>query len=356
MVTLALAVGGLSLSPLADPGLASANTTTTTTSGPTTSTTSTTTTSTTTTTMATTTTSTTTTVPTTRTQTNLVWPSMGSAAFAIPQLQVGAASPSQRPLPIASLTKMMTMWIVLHEYPISNSNLGACETVNAHDMVLYRQDVAQQQSLVQIAKNQHICERTLLRGIIVHSAGDYAQLLAQLTHLSTPQFVALMNRDAAKLGMLHTHYVDETGIGNGDVSTAQDQTILTVALMTNEPVVRSIAVLTRVWLPVQGVVGTFTPDLGVDGVVGVKSGYTYAAGGCDAMAVNLKLGAATITTYIVVLGQQSSSALALSGQVALALYHSLRPSIARVVTPTGVHVEWVGSTSDLVGTTSSSPS
>ncbi|MDE3107073.1 MAG: hypothetical protein KGJ42_02830 [Acidobacteriota bacterium] len=296
--------------------------------------------------------STTTTLPVTRRVTSPVWPTMGSAALAIPQLSVAASSPRQPVVPIASLTKLMTVWIVLHQFPLTNSGLGACETVSARDVALYRHDVAQQQSVVAIALGQRICERTLLRGVIVHSAGDYAQLLAQLTDLPTNTFVALMNREALAMGMIHTHYVDETGISSGDVSTASDQLIITVAVMTNEPLIRSIATLTKVWLPVQGVVGTFTPDLGYDGVAGVKSGYTEAAGGCDAMAVNLRLNTTVVTTYIVVLGQQSNNALALAGSVALALYRSIRPSIARVVTPSGVQVEWIGSLADV---TSPSP-
>ncbi len=291
--------------------------------------------------------STTTTLPVTRRVTTPVWPAKGSAALAIPQLNVGVSSPHQPIVPIASLTKLMTVWIVLHQFPLVNNGLGACETVSAHDVALYRHDVAQQQSVVAVALGQRICERTLLRGVIVHSAGDYAQLLVQLTGLSTPQFVTLMNREALAMGMSHTHYVDVTGISAGDVSTASDQLIITIAVMTNEPLIRSIATLTKVWLPVQGVVGTFTPDLGYDGVAGVKSGYTQAAGGCDAMAVNLRLNSTIITTYIVVLGQQSNNALALAGSVALALYRSVRPSIARVMTPNGLQVEWVGSLADV---------
>lgn len=248
---------------------------------------------------------------------------------------------------------MMTVWLVLKKFPLSNSQLGPCETVTASDIAFYDRDVAQQQSLVKIVKGQYICERTLLRGIFVHSAGDYAQLLVQFTGLSFPSFVTLMNREARALRMTHTHYVDVTGISSGDVSTAHDQSVLAVDLMTTQSIVRSVAALTKVWLPVQGVVGTYTPDLGHSGVVGVKSGYTGEAGGCDVMAVNLLLNKTVVTTYIVVLGQHSNNALALSGEVALALYRSLRPSIARVVTPAGVRIQWIGSLSDLATTGSS---
>ncbi|HEY5112100.1 MAG TPA: hypothetical protein VII67_07210 [Acidimicrobiales bacterium] len=277
---------------------------------------------------------------------------MGSAAFAIPQLKVAASSPRQLEQPIASLTKLMTTWIVLQAFPLKNSERGFCETVTAADVAIYKQDVAEQQSVAKIILGQNICERMLLRGIFVHSAGDYAQLLANFTGLHSSKFVKLMNRDAVALGMHHTRYVDETGIGIGDVSTAQDQTILAVDLMTHEPIVRSIASLTKVWLPQVGVVGTYTPDLGQGGVVGVKSGWTIPAGGCDVMALNIDLNGTVVSTYLVVLGEHSNNSLALSGQVALALYRSLRPSIARVVTPSGVKVEWVGSLSDLATTPS----
>lgn len=273
---------------------------------------------------------------------------MGSAAVMIPQLNVAFASPRQPRLPIASLTKLMVVWVVLHRFPLGITGRGVCETVTVGDVTMYRHDVAQGQSVAKIVRGQNICERTLLRGIIVHSAGDYAQLLAQLTGLTLTSFVGVMNDNAAALSMDHTHYVDETGISSGDVSTAFDQAVITAALMKSEPAVRAAATLPWIRLPVQGVVGTFTPDLGYDGVVGVKSGYTGAAGGCDAMAVNLRLGSNVITTYVVVLGQKSGNALALAGQVALALYHSIRPSIARVRTASGVRVEWIGTPADIV--------
>lgn len=248
----------------------------------------------------------------------------------------------------------MTTWIVLRAFPLNNSERGSCETVTAADVAIYKQDVAEEQSVAKIVLGEYLCERMLLRGIFVHSAGDYAQLLAMFTGLRPSKFVALMNRDAVALGMHHTHYVDETGIGIGDVSTARDQTTLAVDLMTSEPIVRSIASLTKVWLPQVGVVDTYTPDLGQGGVVGVKSGWTIPAGGCDVMALNIDLNRTVVTTYLVVLGEHSNNSLALSGQVALSLFRSIRPSIARVVTPSGVQVQWVGSPSDL-GTTPSPP-
>ncbi len=272
----------------------------------------------------------------------LPWPAQGSAAIAIPALSVEAESPSQPEQSIASLTKMMTTWVVLHQMPLAYSQRGPCLVVNATDVAAYHFDVATDQSSVAIKLGERLCEGTLLRGMLVHSAGDYAQLLVSLTGWSDSHFVDQMNRGAAAMGMTKTRYADFTGISPYDRSTAHDQTVIAVALMTNEPIVRSIVALTRVRLPIAGVVISYTPLIGQDGVVGVKSGYTNLAGGCDVMTINYTVGATVITTYVVDLGQHSGNALGLAGDVNLDLSRSLRSQFARVQASTGVSVDWLG--------------
>ena len=321
--------------------------------GTTTSTSSTTTTSTSTTTTYPGETTTTTVPPTTTTlpHPNLAWPARGSAAILVPQLGVSAASLNQPRQPIASLTKLMTAWVVLHRLPLSDSGAGPCEVVNGSDMALYNYDNATDQSGVKIVLGETLCERTLLRGMLVHSAGDYAQLLAALTGMQQATFVAAMNQTARSLGLTQTHYVDVTGISTGDMSTAQNQVIMAADLMTKEPVVQSIVILTHVALPLAGIVTSFTPYTGEGNVIGVKSGYTNEAGGCDAMAMVDQIGATTYTTYAVVLGQHSYDSLGLAGSDALALSQSIRASMSRVKTPAGLEVEWIGPPSDVTTTT-----
>lgn len=297
-------------------------------------------------------TSTTVTVPSTSStlpnQASLPWPAYGSAAVAIPQLSVAAASPDQPRVPIASLTKMMTAWVVLQRRPLSFTQQGPCLVVNAHDVALWKYDLATGQSNAAIALGETLCEGTLLRGLLVHSAGNYAQLLARLVGLGEQKFVALMNHDATMLGLRHTHYVDYSGIGAGNISTASDQALMAIDLMNAQPIVRQIATMPSVWLPVAGVVSSYTPDIGQFGVVGVKSGYTPQAGGCDVMAVNVTINKASYVTYAVVLGQSSSDPLGLAGQLALALSRKLRSYMKVVATPTGRAVEWRGPASDVI--------
>jgi D-alanyl-D-alanine carboxypeptidase (penicillin-binding protein 5/6) len=243
---------------------------------------------------------------------------------------------------------MMTTWVVLHTLPLRLGQSGPCEIVSASDVGIYNYDVESGQSTVKIVDGMKLCEGVLLRGMLVHSAGDYAELLVMLTGMHEPTFVSAMNQYARALGLRHTHYVDVTGISDGDVSTAQDQATLASDLMTNEQIVRGIVVLPQVFLPVVGVVQSFTPFVGQGGVVGVKSGFTNAAGGCDVMAVQYRIMNTVVTTYAVVLGEHGIDPLGMAGVDALALSRSIRSSIARVATPSGVQIQWIGSPADLV--------
>jgi serine-type D-Ala-D-Ala carboxypeptidase (penicillin-binding protein 5/6) len=277
---------------------------------------------------------TTTTVPTTTTTTipavkALPWPSQGSAAVAVPQFSIDYASPVQPRVPIASLTKLMTTWVVLQALPLTYSQHGPCLVVGRDDQAEYDHEVAIGESNVKITRGLRLCEGTLLRGLLVHSAGDYAALLVKLMGATPSQFVTLMNWSAKALGLRHTHYADFTGISPRDTSTAQDQATLAIDLMGAQPVVRGIVALAQVRLPVAGIVGSYTPLIGQYGVVGVKSGFTDPAGGCDVMAVQSVIRKIDVTTYVVVLGQHSGDPLASAGLAALRLARTVNSALSR---------------------------
>ncbi len=292
-------------------------------------------------------TTTTTTVPTTTTTiarpTVLAWPAGESAAVAIPQLHVSAASSYQPRVSIASITKLMTTWVILHRLPLTIQQRGPCRVVSAGDFAVYQNDLATDQSNVRLVQGMTLCEGTLLRGLLVHSAGDYAHLLVELTGWSTATFVRVMNRDARVLGLRSTHYVEITGIDSRDVSTARDQTTLAIDLMNAEPIVRDIVTLPQVNLPGAGVVGSYTPFVGEGGVIGVKSGFTGAAGGCDVMAINFVVGGQTVTAYAVVLGDHGANPIVGSGVAALALARSLRPYLRLERIASSTSIVWTGS-------------
>ncbi len=230
-------------------------------------------------------------------------------------------SHNQAVVPIASLTKMMTAYVALQHLPLSIGETGPCHTVTTDDLETYNQLIGLDASSVPVDVGEQLCESQLLEGVLVHSAANYAVMLANMVDDSNTGFVALMNEDAQTLGLRQTTYVDVTGLSPDDLSTASDQARLASVLMTSA-LVRSIVIQTSVDLPVGGVENSFTPYVGMDDVIGVKSGRTLAAGGCDVMAVTFQNGDATRVLYAVVLGQQGGDLLTPAGEAALALADS----------------------------------
>ncbi len=254
------------------------------------------------------------------TRAKIVWPASGSAALIVPSLGV-TLSHNNSLLPIASLTKMMTAYVVLKKLPLSIGETGPCLTVSATDVATYHAMIQSDQSNALVSVGEQLCEFDLLDGLLVHSANNYSVLLANMVAGSSANFVALMNQTAASMGFVGTHYVDPSGYDPGSVSTALDQGLLAAQLMKS-PLVRSIVAQTSVTLPVAGTVGSYTPYVGVDHVIGVKSGRTLAAGGCDVMAMQFLDGAQLHTAYAVVLDQRGGNLLGPAGDAALALAQS----------------------------------
>ena len=247
-------------------------------------------------------------------------PSEGSAALAIPSLGVSKTW-NNHVEPIASLTKMMTAYLTLRKFPLRLGQTGPCITLSAGDVSTYRYMKATDQSVALVTAGESLCEVDLLNGLLVHSADNYATLLATMVAGSTANFVNLMNQAAQSLGLFATHYADVSGFDAASVSTALDQVHLAEIVMRS-PLVESIVKLPAVTLPVAGLVTSFTPFVGTNNVIGVKSGRTSAAGGCDVMAMTFHQGASTQVLYAVVLDQRGGDLLGPAGAAALALARS----------------------------------
>jgi D-alanyl-D-alanine carboxypeptidase (penicillin-binding protein 5/6) len=276
----------------------------------------------------------------------LVWPSQGSAALDVPALGVTRAW-HDRVVPIASLTKMMTVYVALKRYPLSIGQTGPCVVVTTDDVLNYEEDKLQHDSAVIVTVGEQLCEIDLLNGALVHSAANYADILASMVAPAPAAFVARMNETARSLGLRNTHYADETGVSDQSVSTALDQAKLATVLMRS-PLVRSIVDQTMVDLPVAGFVNSFTPLVGVNDVVGVKSGRTAAAGGCDVMAVAYRLNGRRHLVYAVVLGQRGGNVLAVAGEAAFALAASAEASQVDVAFQKGAVLGTIGFGKDMV--------
>jgi D-alanyl-D-alanine carboxypeptidase (penicillin-binding protein 5/6) len=213
----------------------------------------------------------------------LPWPGVGQAAVSVPSVGYAASSGPDTPVPIASLTKMTTAVLVLHDHPIPPGAPGPGVTMGPADVAFYEHAIATDQSNVPVQVGEILTERQLLEGLMNQSANNFAYTLADWDAGSQAAFVAKMNALAALLGMTATHYVDASGYQPQSVSSAVD--VLKVAAFGMAmPTFAEVVSLATVTLPIVGTVHNIVAEVGQDGVVGVKSGFTTAAGGCMVLA------------------------------------------------------------------------
>ena len=256
----------------------------------------------------------------------LPWPATGEAAVAIPSLGVDLASGAEQPVPVASLTKLMTAYVILRDHPLGLHDAGPSISVIQADVDDYNHDAVNNDSSAQVAVGEQLTEQQALGGLLVHSADNYADLLARWDAGSTTAFVAKMNAAAAQLGMVHSHFDDASGISPASMSTAADVLKVAAVDMAN-PTFASFVRMTSVTLPVAGMMSTYTPFLGLQGVIGVKSGYTQASGGSDVLGVVRTVHGRPVLLLAAVTGQTGVAALAQAGLHALALVDALAPLI-----------------------------
>jgi D-alanyl-D-alanine carboxypeptidase (penicillin-binding protein 5/6) len=230
------------------------------------------------------------------------WPSEGEGALAVLGEGLMARSARSTPVPIASLTKMMTALVVLNDHPLAEGGEGPTFTMDAGDVAAWVRASQSDESNVEVQAGEHLTEHQLLEALLIPSADNIADYLAIWDAGSMPAFVAKMNATAKRLGLTETHYADASGVDPASRSDAADQAVVAAALMEN-PVVRGIVSHSYLAYPVEGTINNYNPGLGVDGIVGVKSGYTSEAKGCLATAAWRSVDGHAVLVVAVALGQ-----------------------------------------------------
>src|SRR5204863_5034069 len=179
-------------------------------------------------------------------------------------------------LPIASLTKLMTVLVTLQH-------------VRPDDVVTVAPGATGiEGSTIGLRAGDRLTVRELLDGALIQSANDAADALAYYVGKGNEaRFVALMNTRARQLGLSDTHYARPDGLdAPGHVSSARDVTKLARLLM-RRPIVRSIVRRQSATIAGGRVLHTWNDLLGTfPGVFGVKTGHTSAAGWNEVASVD----------------------------------------------------------------------
>ncbi len=159
-------------------------------------------------------------------------PSIAAKAYLLMDYDSGAVlaeKDADKRVEPASLTKMMTSYIVAHELDAGKIHLD--------DKVLISKKAWKMPgSKMFIEVGKKVPVRDLIKGMIVQSGNDATVALAEYIAGSEDVFVQLMNQWAKKLGMTHTHFANSTGLPDPEhYTTARDLTKLARALIHDFP-------------------------------------------------------------------------------------------------------------------------
>ncbi|WP_246148099.1 D-alanyl-D-alanine carboxypeptidase family protein [Nonomuraea turkmeniaca] len=185
-----------------------------------------------------------------------------------------------RRVPVASLVKVMTAYVVLREAHLSDTI-----TITATDVKYAARGGA---ATAGLKKGERLTVRDLLYGLMLPSGADAANALARHYGPGKTAFVAKMNSTARALGLTDTRYTNADGMptpANGGYSTAVDQarlaqqalassTFRTVVGKETYKVAKTSLHRAHTWRNSNKLLAR------ADGVLGVKTGYTNAAGYC----------------------------------------------------------------------------
>ncbi|MFI6498787.1 D-alanyl-D-alanine carboxypeptidase family protein [Nonomuraea typhae] len=183
-------------------------------------------------------------------------------------------------VPVASLVKVMTAYVVLREARLTDT-----VTITAADV---RHAADNGATSAALRKGEKLTVEDLLYGLMLPSGADASNALARTYGPGKKAFIDKMNAAARQLGLADTHYTNADGLptpARGGYSTAADQARLAQVALKNptftqvvsakkHKVAKSADNRAHTWRNTNKLLER------TDGVLGVKTGYTRAAGYC----------------------------------------------------------------------------
>jgi D-alanyl-D-alanine carboxypeptidase (penicillin-binding protein 5/6) len=233
------------------------------------------------------------------------FPSFGDGAIGAVGLPgVLAHSGSQAPHSIASITKVVTMLVVLDRKPLSGKQEGPTITFTQRDVQIYQDVVAENGSNAPVRAGWRLTERQAIETTMLPSANNYAQSLALWAYGSVPTYLAAARAFLKAHGLTHTTLVDTNGLAAGDRSTPADLVALGKLAHAN-PVLAQIVSMRSITEPQIGLITNTNELLGQAGVDGMKTGTTDQAGACLMFSAKVTVDGKPVELIGVILGAAS---------------------------------------------------
>lgn len=207
----------------------------------------------------------------------LLWPEYGQAAYGSLDDGVLATSNAAKPVPIASLAKVITALMVLEKKPLAPGEQGPMITITEADEELYREYIRKDGTVVQVKAGVQISQYQALQAMLLPSANNMADTLAIWAFGSVDAYNEYANKRLQEMQYGKTRVADASGYSSASVSTADEMVRLGI-LYLQHPVLREIAGQTEAYIPFTGRIPSYHAAINDGQIVGIKIGFTEEAG------------------------------------------------------------------------------
>lgn len=207
----------------------------------------------------------------------LPFPTAAQVAIRVPSFNV-QTSGDQIPLPTASVAKAVTALTILEKAPLSKGETGQVFTVSAADVQIYNQFVAEGGSVFKVVAGEQLNQYQALQALLLPSANNIAVSLTRWVFGSDQAYLDYANQLVERIGMTNTNISDSSGFSPNTTSTTSDLSLLGAEFLKN-PVLAEIVNQKQATI-LGREVKNVNSSLGVDGINGIKTGFTHVAGGC----------------------------------------------------------------------------
>lgn len=232
----------------------------------------------------------------------LAFPGYGASAIgAVGYPGVLAQSGSTDPLPMASISKVITALVVLDAHPLAVGEEGPTVTMTATDVAYYDRYLAQNGTVSKVSAGYTFSEHDLLELTLVKSANNYATSLAVWAYGSEDAFVAAARTWLTAHGLDRIVFNEPTGIDRSNVAPV-DQLVELGKLALADPVIAPIVASSQVVVPQVGELPNTNVLLGTAGIDGIKTGTLDDFGANLLFSADYTVGSSTVTVVGVVLG------------------------------------------------------
>lgn len=232
----------------------------------------------------------------------------GSAIGAVGFDGVLAHAGTDAPLPMASITKIVTMLVILQAKPLTVGEEGPSVTMTATDVGYYNHYRSLNGSVTTVKEGLVFTQHELMELALVHSANNYAASLAVWAFGSMDAYLAAAQSWVASQKLSSMTITDPTGIEPTDAASTTD--LLTLGkIALADPVIAQIVAIKSVTIHDVGTITSTNTLLGSQGINGIKTGTLNDAGSNLLFAANHTVGGNTVTIVGVVLGGSTHAAV-----------------------------------------------